>query len=1387
MKQRHSIESAVLNVNFSSEELAQEQQYELEMFARNKMLAVVNEIFDELSDSDEIFRIDKLEIDLGDIGLGYFYDDFSNRLKEKVRESLGGEIASFQQFGNPGSGSIKRIATVDADLAAVCEFLSTGRLPWNAPTRFTSHFDGMFVELLSSRAEELIQFMRTSPAKDRILGRLLNQLSSSNVLAVLARLIRVRGTDVQKLLDEIWPHLGLQASHFARLPDAVRISLLSSLLANYESSSDRGMGLLTGHLIRLAARLNGRSTVQLFLELSTALHGDKQSVLGASVLDALTWASEMSGLGVIEQEKLRKLRRELESKLERRDSRVTAGQVSEAELRMLLESAVQTGKAQGIRSSWKELISSMAPLLVDVVMTEGQRAEVRRSIAHSFPEPWVRDIVRALEPSENEFIERLVAEPKTLLGERQSLAVDDNLAKRSLWEFTLSYLIVERGSRFNRKSYIASVSRQMAAHINVSVTELYDSILTLLMIAQGDSRIKVELMALIGELRSESLGHEARVGSSDGASGSSNSARRDQADKDWLRDSFSGESGVSIEEGFRQSVEALSLALYKGRPAELEKLWPVLHKQNKVWLRSVLQRTGQKADTRHIIASTFNEPLLRAVVKVIEPVAGDYIFETLHSKHLISKRETSARRSRLVVGGRDAYIASWEFTLTYLLVERGSQFNKKSYLASVIQKLAARDNLNVAEFYQSLLLTFGSGQTDNLKLQELVSLLAQLYREATGSEWTSVLRSDLSGPLAADQRKSTWRSDAAAFTAGTESDTGSLEADSLEGVVRQSAPGPDRQGNPVKPAEMEPLELIRAYLLYEKLSEAIAQFGSADGNISYQIVRLLHEMIEHYPWKLHRFNQELNSGRLSLQGVLSKLPRVLQRKLVLAFFKSFERRYAFSTAEFEKRLERLDKTHSQKPRTTPEYLQILERLIGNRVVDIDQIFSQTGSRERDHAVSSTMEEQRIADRDREFELAALLASREAGREQSSVERLQTFLSGGQQASSFDKSSLLTSVELMLNSQPAELADLLKRLLTAKSAADRLVAMLPESLLVKILLLLRPADHFKAILYADLLTMASVQSAAAPQLTDRELHRRKWEFIFDFLIIRRQMFSEVSYVRQFSEMLLDQTVAGRNASLEDKQQFFARLTESLRSTSSPSTHVAGVRIAMIIGNLISDTSIRNAGEPGTALESKEQDKLERLYKASQTEQSVRADSATPFDFEEHESDILEEVYVENAGLVLLSPYLPRYFDMVGLMEGRNFKDRAHAERGVHLLQYLLNDSTENFEYQLVLNKVLCGVRAGIPICKGIEITEQEKTCSGNLLQGVLQNWPALKNTSVEGLRESFLQRKAHLQLKDDAWHLQVESKAFDMLLDGVPWNYGTIKHPWMERPIYVHWR
>lgn len=170
-----------------------------------------------------------------------------------------------------------------------------------------------------------------------------------------------------------------------------------------------------------------------------------------------------------------------------------------------------------------------------------------------------------------------------------------------------------------------------------------------------------------------------------------------------------------------------------------------------------------------------------------------------------------------------------------------------------------------------------------------------------------------------------------------------------------------------------------------------------------------------------------------------------------------------------------------------------------------------------------------------------------------------------------------------------------------------------------------------------------------------------------------------------------------------------------------------------------------------------------------------------------SESEEEIYIANAGMVLATPYLPLLFRMLDLTEGAKFKDERAAERAIHLLQFMVNESCDSPEFLLSLNKLLCGAPSGISIVREIELLQREREAIEGMLTAIIQNWPILGSTSVQGLRESFLQRSGRLQLKEDSWHLKVEAKGIDVLLGLLPWSFALIKHPWMARPIYVEWR
>jgi hypothetical protein len=165
---------------------------------------------------------------------------------------------------------------------------------------------------------------------------------------------------------------------------------------------------------------------------------------------------------------------------------------------------------------------------------------------------------------------------------------------------------------------------------------------------------------------------------------------------------------------------------------------------------------------------------------------------------------------------------------------------------------------------------------------------------------------------------------------------------------------------------------------------------------------------------------------------------------------------------------------------------------------------------------------------------------------------------------------------------------------------------------------------------------------------------------------------------------------------------------------------------------------------------------------------------------------EPIIVQNAGLVLLWPFLARYFEASGLVDDGEFSDNSARSRSIHLLQYLACRNHEASDHALALNKTLCGM----PLTQAPDLvdppTEEEKRDGLELLDGVIQHWGALGNMSVQKLQEAFLMREGGLLCKEQEATLTVSLSASDILLQRLPWNFGLIRLPWQQKPLIVKW-
>ncbi|EAY31821.1 contractile injection system tape measure protein [Microscilla marina] len=165
---------------------------------------------------------------------------------------------------------------------------------------------------------------------------------------------------------------------------------------------------------------------------------------------------------------------------------------------------------------------------------------------------------------------------------------------------------------------------------------------------------------------------------------------------------------------------------------------------------------------------------------------------------------------------------------------------------------------------------------------------------------------------------------------------------------------------------------------------------------------------------------------------------------------------------------------------------------------------------------------------------------------------------------------------------------------------------------------------------------------------------------------------------------------------------------------------------------------------------------------------------------------DEVYVDNAGLVILWVFLGNFFKNLDWVEDKKFKTPALQHRAAWVLQYLVDGATEPPEYVLPLNKLLCGIPIDQAIEPQLPLTQEEQADADLLMEAVLEYAKGLGSISVEGLQQSFLQREGVLTQPNNSYLLQVEKETFDILLTRLEWSYQVVKLPWMPQAIFVEW-
>lgn len=208
-------------------------------------------------------------------------------------------------------------------------------------------------------------------------------------------------------------------------------------------------------------------------------------------------------------------------------------------------------------------------------------------------------------------------------------------------------------------------------------------------------------------------------------------------------------------------------------------------------------------------------------------------------------------------------------------------------------------------------------------------------------------------------------------------------------------------------------------------------------------------------------------------------------------------------------------------------------------------------------------------------------------------------------------------------------------------------------------------------------------------------------------------------------------------------------------------------------------------PETSLQDSVLEKIDRLIEGKplipNEVHQLQDTKLEPFFKEEN-----NQIGVQNAGLILLHPFLKQFFTATGITGKQGNLSPENFDLAVQTLHFLATGNENVFEGNLVFEKFLCGVPLKMPVQQKSLLTDSIKTEATDLLVEVVRYWPALKNTSADGLRQLFIQRDGKLIQEDTKYRLIVERKAQDILLESLSWNIAVIKLPWISNILFTEW-
>ena len=1144
-----------------------------------------------------------------------------------------------------------------------------------------------------------------------------------------------------------------------------------------------------------------------------------------------------------------KLKESMQSQVNKRSEQQDA---DSSEILMTVLTKALSGLAiDTLDSQWLNVIKNNERQVRDFIFEQARQLKTRQVIAWQFPDSLQNQVISLLEPLNGHFIQQLLSHASLFNGSRQKASeqqehLSENNIKHTrphLVEYTIGYLVLDRGSQFNKKSYLQSLIRQQAARHNSHYLELVEEI-----------RCAISEVEMSDDLRSRLLEHLP----DSKAIQKNNSGTNGEGENQQVEQSGQVKTDYSIE-------QLLNDARKKTRQATYIQNWiedMLSFKQEKL-LRQIKELSDSPALFSRFIA-LIPDKYLEKVVELWAPAIHRDIqvySDIMKGGTLSSELSQTADSVRQII---------WRSSISYIKSERSSTVFKPQvyfqyYMESlteycslpvhdIIQILKSQLSLNLSgshksyhhklnqvidKFYGENLSATSDQKAQHLhsnpdKAEESTTALAVFIKSGhwtlPDSEWQQILNLNpdalkrylkelsLSGQQIRQLLKAMPRN---------------VISDWIDLLVGQNdeffktlwhhsgfkqwlrAPAQKQKSGGFNSADWDNAvtEFTLEYLLIEKASSI---------NRKVYLQQLIRRLASRYNLRYEQFFLALQQSFRSMSlpaAVIMQLDAVFEHaSLTEATGKnknSPARSYVKPLDGFVQ-LEQLDRLLIENRTGTAQQLQItLDTLVKHFPIQIFRWFQQlpaTTGTDQKHLNTLT------ADRIQRLIKCFWRLTPQVNRSESETifTQLSSYAEKTQSPSRFylfylvnlirgkavsfqtlekqfikapvveQKNSLIEAADAKQNTNACISDDdpVLVRVrallshpgLTINYLTTRLPAfirqeVIPDSLLASLIKRINPECFNKAVSVAEVLRLLSITDRfRLPAATLKEVH---WISLLHYLSNARDSLNVTSLTNIYIRVLQHHLKNPKISSADIRQLWYDALLQQQ---------------SVIPAKLFEDIKAElNKGIKPDACNTKKNKREKNDSLSKELPMAIKNSPGRIISDDEYFSKG-ERIPVNNAGVVLTSSYIPMLFERLEILNPDKTIEPSSNERALAILDYLGWGDSEQIVTGNPLNLLLCGMPLDYVSEQAHSLDESSRQLINSLLQGIIQHWSALGNTSAQGIRETFLQRPGTLEyLGDKGWQLHIEDSAYDVLLDRLPWSYATIKLPFMLKPIYVHWR